>query len=70
MCFVGVNMKVSGLKGPVCWSPMARKEVGCPLDCCCYPLVILSESLSLLIPPPLTLGSCRRLYMLLFPAFA
>ena len=28
------------------------------------------ESLSPLIPPPLTSGSCRRLYMLLSPAFA
>ena len=38
-CFVSINVKVSGLEGPACWSAMTRKEVGCPLDCCCCPLL-------------------------------
>ena len=41
-------------------------------ECCCgawQPRFLMSESLSPLIPPPLTPGSCRRLYMLLSPAF-
>ena len=33
-CFVGVNVKVSGLEGPACWLSMTTKEVDCPLVCC------------------------------------
>ena len=36
--FVKVNMKVSGLEGPACWSSTTGKEVSCPLDCCCCSL--------------------------------
>ena len=35
----GVNMNISSLEGRVCWSSMTRMEVGCPLDCCCCPLL-------------------------------
>ena len=38
--FISVNVKVSGLEGPACWSSMTRKEVDCPLDCCCCPLLV------------------------------
>ena len=31
--FVGVNVKVHGLKVPACLSSTTRKELGCPLDC-------------------------------------
>ena len=34
-CFVGVNENVSGLEGSPCWLSTTKKEVGCPLDCCC-----------------------------------
>ena len=37
-CFVSINVKVSGLEDPACWSLAAKREVGCPLDCCCCPL--------------------------------
>ena len=33
------NVKVSGLEGQACWPSTTRKEVGCPLVCCCCPLV-------------------------------
>ena len=39
-CFVGLIVKVSGLKGQACWSSITMKEVSCPLDCCCCPLVV------------------------------
>ena len=29
-CFVSVNVNISGLEGPTCWSLRTRKEVGCP----------------------------------------
>ena len=39
-CFVRASVKVSGLKGPACWSSTARKEVGCPLGCYCLWLLL------------------------------
>ena len=39
-CFVGINVKVSGLEGPAFWVSTTRKEVSCPQDCCCCPLVV------------------------------
>ena len=38
--FVGVSVKVSGLEGPAYCSSTTRKEVGCPLGCCC-PMVAI-----------------------------
>ena len=37
--FICVKVNVIGLEGPACWSSMTMKEVGCPLDCCCCPLL-------------------------------
>ena len=34
-CFVGVNVKLSGLKGPAFWTPMTKKEASCHRVCCC-----------------------------------
>ena len=39
-----VNMNVSGLEGPACWSSMTRKEVGYPLDSCCCVLLALGSA--------------------------
>ena len=39
-CFVGVNVKVSGLEGPACLSLVMMKKIGCPLDCFCCPMVV------------------------------
>ena len=38
-CFVSVKVNISGLEGPACWLSMTRKEFGCPLDCCGFPLL-------------------------------
>ena len=38
-CFVGVSVNVSGLEGKVCGLSTTKKEVNCPLDCCCCPLL-------------------------------
>ena len=42
--FAGVKMNVSGLEGLACWLS-TMKEVGCPLDCCCCPLLVLLSGL-------------------------
>ena len=39
-CFIGVNVNISGLEGPVCRLSTTTNEVDCPLDCCCCPLLV------------------------------
>ena len=34
-CLARFSMKISGPKGPACWSSITTKEIGCTLGFCC-----------------------------------